>query len=71
MRFLKAIKLQDKPETNMVMLQASEKVLAELKSFLNEHNVLISSGRLVFHRDISTESSNYLVKLFEIFDATR
>ena len=70
-RDLKAIKLQDKPETNMVMLQASEKVLAELKSFLNEHNVLISSGRLVFHRDISTESSYYLVKLFEIFDATR
>ena len=55
----------------MVMLQASEKVLAELKSFLNEHNVLISSERLVFHRDISTESSYYLVKLFEIFDATR
>ena len=71
LRNLKTINLQDEPQTNMVILQVSAKVLAELQSFLKENGVLISSERLVFHRDISIESSAYLVELFETFDASR
>ena len=71
LRNLKTINLQGEPQTNMVILQASAKILAELQRFLKEHGVLISSERLVFHRDVSIESSAYLVELFETFDASR
>jgi threonine aldolase len=71
LRNLKTINLQDEPQTNMVILQVSAKILAELQRFLRENGVLISSERLVFHRDISIESSAYLVELFETFDASR
>ena len=71
LRNLKTINLQGEPQTNMVILQASAKILAELQRFLKENGVLISSERLVFHRDVSIESSAYLVELFETFDASR
>ena len=71
LRNLKTINLQGEPQTNMVILQASAKTLAELQRFLKENGVLISSERLVFHRDVSIESSAYLVELFETFDASR
>ena len=68
---LKTIGLQDEPQTNMVMLRASDEVFDGLKRFLQEHNVLISSERLVFHRDISIQSSAYLLELFERYDASQ
>lgn len=56
------------PETNMVMVQTTQERFAELRHFLQQNQVTVSSPRLVFHRDVSESHVETLIDLFRQFD---
>lgn len=56
------------PETNMVMVHTDQDRFADLRKYLGERAVKISSPRLVFHRDIDDSEVQTLIDLFRSFD---
>ena len=67
-RELQTLGLEEEPQTNMVIIKIDDHKLVTLKEFLKKNNVLISSRRFVFHRDISTDSCTRLIDLMRVFD---
>lgn len=56
------------PQTNMVLLSISDGHFASLKQFLGKHQITISTPRLVFHRDVSSDDVQTLIALLREFD---
>ena len=53
--------------TNMVFLETSDATMQKLRAYLQEHDVIISGGRLVLHKDISDSDLDRLFGLFTAF----
>ena len=58
-------------QTNMVFLDTSAATLRDLKTYLLENDVVISGGRLVFHKDISDADLDRLLSLITEFARNR
>ena len=57
--------------TNMVFLDTSSATLRDLKTYSLENNVIISGGRLVFHKDISDADLDWLLNVVTTFAKNR
>ncbi len=53
--------------TNMVFLETSDGTMQKLRAYLQEHDVIISGGRLVLHKDISDSDLDRLFGLITAF----
>lgn len=62
------ITLGGEPETNMVMLDIAPQVFTGLRSFLEERNIILSSQRLVLHRDITDDDLAEVITAFRQFN---
>ena len=58
-------------QTNMVFLDTSAATLRDLKTYLLENDVVISGGRLVFHKDISHSDLDRLLSVITEFARNR
>ena len=58
-------------QTNMVFLDTSAATLRDLKTYLLENDVVISGGRLVFHKDISDSDLDRLLSVITEFAQNR
>ena len=58
-------------QTNMVFLDTNAATLRDLKTYLLENDVVISGGRLVFHKDISDSDLDRLLSVITEFARNR
>ena len=58
-------------QTNMVFLDTSAATLGDLRTYLLENDVIISGGRLVFHKDISDSDLDRLLNVITEFSQNR
>ena len=58
-------------QTNMVFLDTNAATLRDLKTYLLENDVVISGGRLVFHKDISHSDLDRLLSVITEFARNR
>ena len=58
-------------QTNMVFLDTNAATLRDLKTYLHEKDVVISGGRLVFHKDISDSDLDRLLNVITEFARNR
>ena len=58
-------------QTNMVFLDTSAATLGDLRTYLLENDVIISGGRLVFHKDISDSDLDRLLNVITQFSQNR
>lgn len=65
---LSSIKLAEPVQTNMVQLSLPADDFKRLAAFMSEHQVTLSTPRLVLHRDISSDQVDELINLFRRFD---
>ena len=65
---LDSLSMAGRPETNMVMLALKADVFTSLKAFLEARDIIVSSSRLVMHRDVSDRDLAMIIAALKDFD---
>ena len=65
---LKSMDIEAEPQTNMVMLDIDRTLFSQLRDYLGQHGVVVSTPRFVLHRDIGDEDILQLINLMQDFD---
>ena len=65
---LASIKLVEKPQTNMVMLKMSRDQFEALKNYASAQDIVISTPRIVLHRDVDDTGLLHIIETFKAFD---
>ena len=67
---LEGFKLKGPAATNMVFLDLPPARFSRLRTWLAEHSIIVSSQRLVLHRDVSESALDQVIQVCEHFQAT-
>ena len=63
-----SIKLAEKPQTNMVMLKMERDQFEALKKYAGAQDIVISTPRIVLHRDVDDTGLAHIIETFKAFD---